>query len=44
MPYQSRIALLNKFKELDSVINSDKQMKMFILKDGKINSVWERGD
>ena len=44
VPYQSRIALLNKFKELDSVINSDKQMKMFILKDGKINSVWERGD
>ena len=44
VPYQSRIALLNKFKELDGVINSDKQMKMFILKDGKINSVWERGD
>lgn len=44
VPYQSRIALLNKFKELDSVINSDRQMKMFILKDGKINSVWERGD
>ena len=44
VPYQSRIALLNKFKELDSLINSDRQMKMFILKDGKINSVWERGD
>lgn len=44
VPYQSRIALLNKFKELDSLINSDRQMKMFILKDGKINSIWERGD
>ena len=42
VPYQSRIALLNKFSELDAVINSDKEMKIFILKDGKIDSVWER--
>lgn len=44
VPYHARIALMNKFSELDGMINSDISMKIFILKDGTINSVWERED
>ena len=40
--YNTRIKLCERMKELDKFINTDNKFKIFLLKDGKIDSVWER--
>ncbi len=39
---ETRLRMVDKIKELDDYVKSDKSFKIFILKDGKINSMWER--
>lgn len=40
--YDTRIKLCERIKELDSYISNDNKFKIFLLKGGKIDSVWER--
>ena len=42
LSYNTRIKLCEKMKELDNYVSTDKKFKIFLLKDGKIDSVWER--
>lgn len=42
--YDTRMQMIDKIKGIDDYINQDNRFKIFILKDGKINSLWERGD
>ena len=42
VPYHTRIAYLEKTKEMYSNMDSDNRFKVFLLVDGEINSVWER--
>ena len=43
VPYESRLKLLEKTKQMYDNIGSDDRFKVFLLFNGKINSVWERG-
>ena len=40
--YFTRMKLVQKVKELNDIIDNDSTFKIFILVDGKINSVWEK--
>lgn len=42
--YDTRMQMVDKIKSIDDYINQDNRFKIFILQDGKINSLWERGD
>lgn len=42
--YNTRLSICESIKELDNYINSDNRFKIFLLKGGKIDSVWERED
>ena len=42
IPYKTRVLLEEKIKEMDNFVNNDNTFKIFLLTDGKINSVWER--
>ena len=42
--YDTRIRIRDKVRQLYEYTGSDKTFKIFILKDGKINSLWERID
>ena len=44
VPYNSRIAYLDKTRQMYNNINLDNRFKVYLLVDGEINSVWERGD
>jgi len=44
IPYHMRLALLVKTRQMYKNISSDNRFKIFLLVDGKINSVWERED
>lgn len=41
VPYETRIMLLNKLQNLSDKIDNDKSFKVFILKNGKIDSMFE---
>lgn len=43
VPYNTRIAYLEKTRQMYDNMNADKRFKVFLLVDGEINSVWERG-
>ena len=40
IPYETRMVLMDKFKALSDFIDSDKTFKIFILKEGKIDSMY----
>lgn len=42
VPYNTRIAYLEKTREMYNNMDLDNRFKVFVLVDGKINSVWER--
>lgn len=44
VPYDTRLVLLEKIKTLHSNIKQDNRFKIFLLVDGKVNSIWERSD
>lgn len=45
VPNETRLKMLDGFKELYDFMEKDKgEFKVFLLKDGKLNSVWERAD
>lgn len=44
VPYNTRIAYLDKTRQMYNNINHDNRFKVYLLVDGEINSVWERGD
>lgn len=44
VPYNTRIAYLEKTRQMYNNMAYDNRLKIFLLVDGKINSVWERGD
>mgnify|MGYP007002413529 CR=1 FL=1 len=44
VPYDTRLILLDKIRNLSVFMDSDRSFKIFILKDGKIDSMWEKGD
>lgn len=43
VPYSTRIRLLNKMRELNEFTDNDNELNIFLLVDGKINSVWRKG-
>ena len=44
VPYETRLKLLEKVRKLSSFMDGDKIFKIFILKDGQIDSMWEGAD
>lgn len=44
IPYNTRVMLIERFQHLESFISDDKSFKIFLLKNGKIDSMYERGD
>lgn len=44
IPYDSRIMLIEKIRTLHANNLADNRFKIFLLVDGKINSIWERGE
>lgn len=42
VPYNARINMLNKVRELNEKMLKDNSFKIFLLVDGKIDSIWER--
>lgn len=44
VPYNTRIAYLEKTRQMYNNMDSDNKFKVFLLVDGEINSVWERSD
>lgn len=44
VPYQTRIVFLEKTRQMYANMNTDNRFKIFLLVDGKINSIWERGN
>ena len=45
VPNETRLKMLDGFKELYDFMEKDKgRFKVFLLKDGKLNSIWERAD
>jgi len=41
VPYETRIRMLEKVRALSLFMDNDKSFKIFILKDGQIDSMWE---
>ena len=44
IPYNSRLVMLEKINILNANNLADNRFKIFLLVDGKINSIWERSD
>lgn len=44
IPYNSRLVMLEKIRTLHANNLADNRFKIFLLVDGKINSIWERSD
>ena len=44
VPYATRLVYLDKTRQMYINMNSDQRFKIFLLVDGKVNSVWERSD
>ena len=44
VPYETRIRMLEKVRSLSLFMDNDKSFKIFILKDGQIDSMWEGAD
>lgn len=44
VPYVTRIAYLEKTRQMYNNMNNDNRFKVFLLLDGEINSIWERGE
>lgn len=44
VPYETRLNLLEKTRQMYENMASDNRFKIFLLVDGKINSVWERSE
>ena len=44
VPYHTRIDFLEKTRQMYDNMGSDNRFKVFLLVDGEINSLWERGD
>lgn len=44
IPYETRLRLLDKVRELNSFMDNDRSFKIYILKDGKVDSMWEGVD
>jgi len=44
VPYETRLAYLDKTRQMYSNMDSDNRFKVFLLVDGEINSIWERSD
>ena len=44
IPYNSRLVMLKKIRTLHANNLTDNRFKIFLLVDGKINSIWERSD
>lgn len=42
VPYHTRLAYLEKTRQMYKNMDSDNHFKVFLLVDGKVNSVWER--
>lgn len=42
VPYHTRLAYLEKTRQMYKNMDSDNRFKVFLLVDGKVNSVWER--
>ena len=42
--YDTRIEMLDKIRQMYSDMEDDSRFKIFLLVDGKVNSVWERGE
>lgn len=42
--YATRLSYLDKTRQMYSNMDSDNRFKVFLLVDGEINSIWERGD
>ena len=42
--YNTRIKMVEKIAKINNDIDSDRSFKIFILVDGKVNSMWERGE
>lgn len=43
VPYNTRLAYLEKTRQMYNNMNTDNRFKVFLLVDGEINSIWERG-
>ena len=43
VPYHTRLAYLEKTRQMYNNMNTDNRFKVFLLVDGEINSIWERG-
>ena len=43
VPYHTRLAYLEKTRQMYDNMNADNRFKVFLLVDGEINSIWERG-
>ena len=43
VPYHTRLAYLEKTWQMYNNMNADNRFKVFLLVDGEINSIWERG-
>ena len=43
VPYHTRLAYLEKTRQMYNNMNADNRFKVFLLVDGEINSIWERG-
>jgi len=44
VPYDTRLKLVDRFEKLSDFMDNDKTFKIFILKDGQIDSLFERGE
>lgn len=44
VPYETRLIYIGKTRQMYSNMDSDNRFKVFLLVDGEINSIWERGD
>ena len=43
VPYHTRLAYLEKTRQMYNNMNADNRFKVFLLVGGEINSIWERG-
>lgn len=43
VPYHTHLAYLEKTRQMYNNMNADNRFKVFLLVDGEINSIWERG-
>lgn len=44
IPYPTRVICLEKIRQMYANMNADNHFKVFLLVDGEINSIWERGE